>query len=72
MIVTTTPKAGDFVATLIFRLRNTFPFGMFPRGFLALLHLPLLEEFSVCMFPLGPFFFAFACTSSSGAVPNGC
>jgi hypothetical protein len=38
---------------------------------LALLRLPLLEEFSVCMFPLGPFFFAFACTSGSGAVPNG-
>jgi hypothetical protein len=38
-------------------LEIPFPFGTFPRGFLALLHLPLFEEFSVCMFPLGPFFF---------------
>jgi hypothetical protein len=50
-----------------------FPFlGLeIPRGFLALLGLPLPKEFPVCMFPMGPFFFAFACTSGSGAVPNG-
>ena len=35
------------------------------------MRLPLPEEFSDCVFVLELFFFAFTCTSGSGAVPNG-
>ena len=49
-----------------------FPFWTLTRGFLALFYLPLPEEFPDYVFLIKLLFFAFAYTSGSGAVPNGC
>ena len=68
MIVATTPV---LLLLLFLDLEMPFPFWTFARGFLALFCLPLLEEFTDCVFLLEPFFFAFACTLGVVQCPMG-
>ena len=66
MIVATTPEIGGFVAAIIIGLRIVFPYFGVPTWIFGSLMLTLAS-----VFPSGTFFFSFACTSGSGAVPNG-
>ena len=71
MIIATTPIVGGLVAIIYFGLRNAFPLLDVSTWLSGSLLFALPEEFPDCVFLLEPLFFAFACTSGSGAVPNG-
>ena len=71
MIIAATPEASDLVAIISFWLRNAFPLLDVNTWLSGSLLFALPEEFPDCVFLLEPLFFPFACTSGSGAVPNG-